>query len=75
MERRTGLGYRAVRCIIAEVNEETLLHVDSSNAHDGGKEQQQVGDQLHDCCIVQMWRVWVRNGGVVQRRRERYASV
>lgn len=46
-ERRTGLIDRALCRIIVEVDEEALLHVNGSDAHDGREEQKQIGDQLH----------------------------
>lgn len=61
--RRTGLIDRAFRRIVIEVDEEALLHVNGSDAHDGRKEEQQVGDQLHDCDVGNMLD---SGGGLVQ---------
>lgn len=49
--QRTGLIYHAVRRIVVEVDEETLLDVNGSDAHDGREEEEQVGDQLHGCDV------------------------
>lgn len=46
-EKLTGLRDRTVRCIIVEGHQEALLHVDGSDAHDGGDEEEEVGEQLH----------------------------
>lgn len=49
---RTGLRDCAVWGVAAEGHQEALLHVYGSDAHDGGEEEDEVGEQLHVCGVA-----------------------